>query len=95
MTRIGDPAYDLAIISRGDRKVLGRQEGVRALVEEYTNAGGSPVSLTDVHLHELLLVLNWLEESLREHQEPRVGGHGPNFYVDKLRSLFRRCHRLT
>ncbi|MHB8900668.1 MAG: phosphotransferase family protein [Thermoguttaceae bacterium] len=90
MTRIGDPAYDLAIVSRGNRKVLGRKEGVRVLVEEYVNSGGSSISLPNVRVHELLLVLNWLDEAWREHQDPRAGGHGPDFYEDKLRSLFRR-----
>ena len=90
MTQVGDPAYDLAIVSRGNRKVLGMKEGVRVLVEEYVNSGGSPISLTDVRVHELLLVLNWLEGAWQEHQESQSGGHGPNFYEDKLRSLFRR-----
>ncbi len=91
MARIGDPAYDLAIVSRGNRKVLGMKEGLRVLVEEYVNSGGSPISLTDVHVHELLLVLNWLEEAWREHQGSQSGGHGPDFYEGKLRSLFRRA----
>ena len=66
MMRIADPAYDLAIVSRGNRKVLGRKEGVKVLVEEYVNSGGSPISVTSVQVHELLLVLNWLEEAWRE-----------------------------
>ena len=67
------------------------KEGAGVLVEEYVNSGGSPISLTDVHVHELLLVLNWLEEAWREHQESQAGGHSPDFYEDKLRSLFRRA----
>jgi len=90
MTQVGDPAYDLAIVSRGNRKVLGMKEGVRVLVEEYVDSGGGPISLTDVRVHELLLVLNWLEEAWREHQESQAGGHGPDFHEDKLRSLFGR-----
>lgn len=88
MARIGDPAYDLAIVSRGNRKVLGVNDGVKVLAEEYLNQGGSPISLVDVRIHELLLVLGWLEEAWRE---PHAGGHGPEFYEDKLRSLFRRA----
>jgi thiamine kinase-like enzyme len=91
MAKIGDPAYDLAIVSRGNRKVLGMKEGIKVLVEEYVNLGGTPISSTDVHVHELLLVLNLLEEAWREHQEPQASGHGPDFYEDKLRSLFRRA----
>jgi aminoglycoside phosphotransferase (APT) family kinase protein len=90
MAQIGDPAYDLAIISRGNRKVLGVKDGVKVLLEEYLDFGGSPISLTDVRVHELLLVMHWLEQAWCEHQKPRAGGHGPDFYESQLRSLFRR-----
>jgi aminoglycoside phosphotransferase (APT) family kinase protein len=90
MARVDDPAYDLAIVSRGNRKVLGVTEGLKILVEDYLNAGGEPISLTDVRVYELLLVLHWLDEVWREHQRPGAGGHGPDYYVDQLRSLFQR-----
>lgn len=90
MARIGDPAYELAIVSRGDRKVLGVKEGLKALVEDYLECGGHPVSLLDVRVHELLLVLHWLQGAWREYQKPQPRGHGPDYYVIKLRSLFRR-----
>jgi len=91
MAQVGDPAYDLAIVSRGNRKVLGVKEGVKVLVEEYLDFGGKPISLTDVRVHELLLVLHCLEDAWREHQQPQAGGHGPDFYENQLRSLFRRA----
>jgi thiamine kinase-like enzyme len=90
MAQLGDPAYDLAIVSRGNRKVLGVKDGVKVLLDEYLNAGGKPISLTDVRVHELLLVMHWLEQAWCEHQKPRAGGHGPDFYESQLRSLFRR-----
>lgn len=90
MAHIGDPAYDLAIVSRGNRKVLGVSNGLKILVEEYLQSGGKQIALRDVHVHELLLVLHWLEESWKEYQKPAPNGHGPDFYVDKLRPLFRR-----
>ena len=65
MARIGDPAYDLAIVSRRNRNVHGVKEGVEILVEEYLTLGGRPIELTDVRVHELLLILHWLEESLK------------------------------
>jgi aminoglycoside phosphotransferase (APT) family kinase protein len=88
---IGDPAYDLAIVSRGNRKVQGVKEGVKVLIDEYLNAGGKPISLSDIRVHELLLVLHWLEESWREYQKPEARGHGPEFYENQLRSLLRRA----
>lgn len=90
MARIGDPAYDLAIVSRGDRKVLGVRDGLKILIQDYLEFGGQPLSLIDVRLHEFLLLLHWLEESWREYQKPVARGHGPDFYEGKLRSLFRR-----
>ena len=90
MARVGDPAYDLAIVSRGDRRVIGVKDGLKVLVEDYLEFGGQPISLTDVRLHELLLVLRWLEEAWREYQKPVTRGHGPDFYESKLQSLFRR-----
>ena len=91
MARIGDPAYDLAIVSRGNRKVCGVKDGLKVFVEEYLESEGQPVSLTDVRVHELILILRWLEEAWREYQKPVTRGHGPDFYEDKLRSLFRRA----
>jgi hypothetical protein len=69
------------------------KEGAEVLVEEYLTLGGRPVELTDVRVHELLLVLRWLEESWREHKKPHARGHGPDFYENQLRSLYRRAAR--
>jgi aminoglycoside phosphotransferase len=91
MAQVGDPAYDLAIVSRGDRKVLGVKDGVKVLVEDYLEFGGQPISLNDVRLHELILLLYWLQEAWREYQRPMPRGHGPDYYEAKLRSLFRRA----
>ena len=90
MARVGDPAYDLAIVSRGDRKVLGVKDGVKVLVEDYLEFGGQPVSLANVRVYEFLLLMRWLEEAWREYQKPVTRGHGPDYYEAKLQSLFRR-----
>jgi hypothetical protein len=66
------------------------KEGVNVLVEEYVNAGGKPVSVSDIRVHELLLVLQWLEDSWREYQKPKAQGQGPDFYENQLLSLLRR-----
>ena len=91
MAQTGDPAYDLAIVSRGDRKVLGIKDGLKVLLEHYLECGGKSISLPDVRLHELVLLLQWLEEAWREYQSPSPSGHGPDYYEDKLRGLFRRA----
>ena len=89
MAQVWEPAYELAIVSRGDRKVLGVKNGLKVFVEEYLDCGGQPVSVDDVRVHEFLLLLNWLEESWREYQKPVPRGHGPDYYEAKLLSLFR------
>ena len=78
MAQIGDPAYDLAIISRGNRKVCGVPDGLKLLLHDYVEFGGWKISLTDVRVHELILLLQWLEESWREHQKPTPSGHAVN-----------------
>ena len=90
MAQVGDPAYDLAIVSRGDRKVLGVKDGLKVLVEDYLEFGGQPVSVANVRVYELLLLMSWLEEAWREYQKPVARGHGPDYYEAKLQSLFRR-----
>lgn len=90
MAQIGDPAYELAIVSRGNRKILGVKDGLQVLLDEYAKLGGQKIALADVRVHELLLILHWLQESWREYQKPTPSGHGPEFYETKLQSLFRR-----
>jgi len=48
MSRVGDPAYDLAIVSRGNRKVFGISDGLKILVGQYLEAGSRPIGLADV-----------------------------------------------
>ncbi len=55
---IGDPAYDLAIVTRGDRKLMGINNGLELLVDAYRQADGIELSVADVRIHELILFLN-------------------------------------
>ena len=72
--RIGDPAYDLAIVARGKKKVWGTGGGLRTLVEAYRAAGGAPIELADVMAHELLLLLKWLSDDLDRRRQGLSGG---------------------
>ena len=63
---------------------------MRVPVEDHLEFEGQPVSLTDVRVHELLLMLQWLAEARREYQKPISSAHGPDYYEAKLQSLFRR-----
>ena len=90
--RIGDPAYDLSIVTRGDRKIAGKKNGLNLLLTFYREAGGVEISQSDVHIHELILALNWLWESTLKRRKGH-NGHGPNFYLEKIESILRRIEK--
>ena len=46
--KIGDAAYDLAIVTRGRRKLFGSPNGLQQLVTAYRRAGGMPIEPADV-----------------------------------------------
>ena len=79
--RIGDPAYDLAIVTRGNRKLFGLADGLTRLVDAYRQAGGTGVTATDVLCRELILVLRWLGRAIRRERKGRRRGHPPEFAV--------------
>ena len=85
-SRMGDPAYDLAIVTRGAKKPFQASGGLDRLIAAYLGSGGQELSRRDVHVYELLLCLGWYEQSLDRSQ----GGHGPKQYLNKLRGLLKR-----
>lgn len=52
---LGDPAYDLAIVTRGVRRPFQVTGGLQRFLDEYNRHAERPVSLTDVHVYELCL----------------------------------------
>jgi thiamine kinase-like enzyme len=87
---IGDPAYDLAIITRGNAKLCGLNNGLKRLLAAYHEAGGVRIMQADVVAHELLLVLSWLADSVRSERQGNREGHSPREHRDKLRAILRR-----
>lgn len=65
----GDPAQELAIVTRGVRRPFGIDNGLAKLLDEYAAAGGHSVSVADVHLYETLLLAGQVVADLR--REPR------------------------
>jgi hypothetical protein len=63
---IGDPAYDLAIITRGQRRPFKLIDGRAKLVAAYRSFGGV-VTEEEVRVHEVCLVASWLESALAKH----------------------------
>ena len=50
-----DPAYDLAVVTRGARKPLQETGGLPRLLDFYNAAAGTSLAAHDVRVHELLL----------------------------------------
>lgn len=88
--KIGDPAYDFAIVNRANRKFAGVPSGLEKLLAAYRHAGGDEFPLADVRAHECLLLLNWLEDSIDENPGDLSDGHGPDHYVDRITSFLKR-----
>lgn len=87
---IGDPACDLAIVTRGDRRLMGRNNGLQHLLDNYREAGGIALTAVDVHIHELLMLLKWLWDSAQGHRRGKSGGQGPDHYARRVESLLNR-----
>ena len=54
----GDPAYDLAIVTRGSRRPFQIADGFARLLAAYAEHGGQ-VTAAEVHIHELCMVAGW------------------------------------
>ena len=90
---IGDPACDLAIVTRGDRKLLGFNNVLKPLVEAYRKAAGVELTVADVRIHELLLFMNWLWSTSEDRRKGITEGHAPAHYAQRLESLLRRAEK--
>jgi aminoglycoside phosphotransferase (APT) family kinase protein len=90
-SQIGDPAYDLAIVTRGVRQPLGVADGLRRLVELYNETAEERIPVSAVIVHELWLHLNWMAEAAENRAKNRFGGHGPEHYAALLGGILRRA----
>ncbi len=88
--RLGDPAFDLAIVTRGARKPLKESGGFQRLLETYNEMSGTELPGSAVRIHELLLNLNWLAESSQAEAAGTLQGHGPEHYAQGLAAMLRR-----
>lgn len=83
--RLGDPAYDLAIITRGGRQPFKIDRGLDRLLEAYAT-GAPEVRKEHVRVDQLCLLTRWYRESL----DPRVRSHPPEELLGRLRRHFCR-----
>jgi len=83
--RSGDPAYDLAIVTRGVKQPFQIARGLERLLDAYRGHGGRDLTADDVHLYELCLIAGW-------YRAARSGDRGlsPAHELDQMRSLLRR-----
>ncbi|MFW5920852.1 MAG: phosphotransferase family protein, partial [Polyangiales bacterium] len=60
----GDPAADLAVVTRGSRRPFKNPRGLDRLLDAYADAGGTAVTAREVRLYEILMVAGWYREAL-------------------------------
>ncbi len=85
--QLGDPAYDLAIVSRGHRKVFREGQSLGRLVDAYNERAAEPVEIAHVRIFELALKANWYIEEL--HEEGTTD-HSVTL-LNEFRSVLKRC----
>ena len=88
--RLGDPAFDLAIVTRGVRRPFQMARGLDRLLDAYAAAGGVPINRAEVHLYELCMVAKWYLEALRGE-----GSGPPDQALARLRGVLRRAEEST
>ncbi len=83
---LGDPAFDLAIVTRATGKPFGQANGLQLLLDAY-NTSDPPEELeaTAVHLHELGLVAHWWHTANPDHVEERQN------YLRRMRNVLNRA----
>jgi len=84
--QFGDPAYDLAIVTRGVRRPFQIEGGLDRLLDANAQAGGADVTRAHVHVHELSLAARWYKDALNGDSR-----HAPAQQLQFLRSLLRRA----
>jgi Phosphotransferase enzyme family len=77
----GDPAYDLAIVTRGVKQPFQIAGGLDRLLDAYRAHSGLEVSANQVHLHELCLIAGLHRAAVMGEAPPALG---------RVRSLLRR-----
>jgi aminoglycoside phosphotransferase (APT) family kinase protein len=83
---LGDPAYDLAVVTRGKPKPFDMQHGFARLMEAYAAHGGKRIQASDVRVHELCLVARAYRETAEEKGEASA-----THLLGQLRNVLRRA----
>lgn len=88
MAGLGDPAYDLAIVTRGARRPFQVEHGLERLLEAYERRSGRRLTPSRVHLHELVLCAGFYEQEV---EARGAGSAAAEQARAKLRSVLDRA----
>lgn len=80
--QVGDPAHDLAILTRGSQRPFGVPDGLPRLLDAYNARGKIPLGRADVRFFELALTVSVYADMLEAE-----GPHTPPGHV--LRTIAR------
>lgn len=88
-SRVGDPAYDLAIVTRGVRRPLRARDGRRRLLAVYNEHARRPITLTGLRVHELCLQMAIYQQLVADGASPAHRAE----QVTIVKGILERTHR--
>ncbi|WP_437840194.1 phosphotransferase family protein [Sorangium sp. So ce1153] len=83
----GDPAYDMAIVTRGARRPFQIDHGLTRLLDAYATQGRPRIEASAVRLYELCLAGRWYRNAL----EGKGGGEPPDQSLGHVERILRRA----
>lgn len=83
--QLGDPAYDLAIITRGVRRPFQIEGGFERLLDAYNAQDVEPVQAGEVRLYELCFLVNWYGQEVDSY-----GAHAGQGTLNQIRNILLR-----
>ncbi len=83
---LGDPAYDLAVVTRGKPKPFDLGNGFALMMKAYAAKGGKRIQASEVRVHELCLVARWYRETAAE-----KGESSATHFLGQLSNVLRRA----
>jgi Phosphotransferase enzyme family len=88
---LGDPAFDLAIVTRASKKPFAIDRGLERLLDAYATFGPWRIAAHDVHFYELCLLARWYRDEL--------DGNGPGESIEsqwgRMRNALARARRAS
>lgn len=84
---IGDPAYDLAVVTRGKREPFQIKGGLQKLLEAYNSRSGATLTPDQVQLYELCLLAGFYKQDCEEYG---IGSAGAENTRAQMRNFLKR-----